>query len=70
MIVWIRKWFRKPGQRFVLGESVNHKNILGFRAKVIKVHCWEGEWFYTVWARGRNRLVYSVEDTWRDGEIA
>ena len=63
-ILWCKKLFNKPGQRFCNGEIVTHKS--GWRAKVIKCRCYQNNWEYEVFYGGRGMTVF---DCWEDHEI-
>lgn len=70
MFIWIRRLFRKSGQRFVCGEIVNHI-ALGFPVKIIGVdQISASQWEYKVMWKGRpGSFVRSVVDVWKDSEI-
>lgn len=65
MFVWLRRFFKKPGQRFVIGETVTH-NKIRTSARITKIICDKGQWHYrTVAYCGINKYI----DWWEDDEI-
>ncbi len=63
-MIWWRRLFRAKDQRFVVGETVTHKD-LGTKAKVTAVTNYGG-WYYNVEWSGR---CMHVTDMWDDNEI-
>ena len=73
MFVWLRRLFRKSGQRYVVGEKVKHKEI-GCFSKVIQVLNYDNKWVYRVKSHGAKGSFFGPKsvfiDYWDDWEIA